>query len=55
VGLRSALAAEDVRCAHLEPVADVAEAVARERARLGRDAPVAVLPEGPQTIPYLTG
>jgi nickel-dependent lactate racemase len=55
VGLKSDLADDDVRRAHLDPVADVGEAVARERARLGRDAPVAVLPEGPQTIPYVTG
>jgi nickel-dependent lactate racemase len=55
VALKSELPDEDVRRAHLEPVADVGEAVARERARLGREAPVAVLPEGPQTIPYVTG
>jgi lactate racemase len=28
--------------------------VARELDRIGRDAPVAVLPEGPMTIPYLS-
>jgi nickel-dependent lactate racemase len=54
VGLRSELADEDVRRAHLEPIADVGSAVARELERLGRDAPVAVLPEGPQTIPYVS-
>jgi lactate racemase len=53
VGLRSELAEEDVRRAHLEPIADVGTAVARELERLGPDAPVAVLPEGPQTIPYV--
>jgi lactate racemase len=53
VGLRSELPDADVRRAHLEPIADVGEAVARERERVGRDAPVAVLPEGPQTIPYV--
>jgi nickel-dependent lactate racemase len=53
VGLQSELPAEDVRRAHLEPIADVAVAVERELDRLGLDAPVAVLPEGPQTIPYL--
>jgi nickel-dependent lactate racemase len=53
VGLRSELPDEDVRRAHLEPIGDVGEAVARELARLGGDAPVAVLPEGPQTIPYV--
>jgi len=54
VGLRSELAADDVRRAHLEPIADVGAAVARELERRGRDAPVAVLPEGPQTIPYVS-
>jgi nickel-dependent lactate racemase len=54
VGLLSELPAEDVRRAHLEPIDDVAAAVGRELARLGADAPVAVLPEGPQTIPYVS-
>jgi len=54
VGLRSELPDEDVRRAHLEPIADVGAAVARERDRIGKDAPVAVLPEGPQTIPYVS-
>ena len=45
--------ADEVRRAHLEPVADVAAAVAAELERRGRDTPVAVLPEGPMTIPYL--
>jgi len=53
VGLRSELPAEDVRRAHLEPIEDVGAAVARELARIGEGAPVAVLPEGPQTIPYV--
>lgn len=53
VGLLSEIPDEQVRQAHLEPVADLASAVAGERARLGGDAPVAVLPEGPMTIPYL--
>jgi nickel-dependent lactate racemase len=54
VGLRSELLAEDVRRAHLEPIEDVGAAVAQERARIGENAPVAVLPEGPQTIPYVS-
>jgi nickel-dependent lactate racemase len=55
VGLYSDLPAEDVRRAHLEPVADVEAALAAELARLGPDVPVAVLPEGPMTIPYVQG
>ena len=53
VGLYSDLPAADVRRAHLEPVADVAHALAAELERLGPDVPVAVLPEGPMTIPYV--
>ena len=53
VGLYSEIRPEEVARAHLEPLDDVGAAVARELARLGADAPVAVLPEGPMTIPYL--
>jgi nickel-dependent lactate racemase len=42
-----------VRAAHFEPVDDVASAVRAELARAGRDATLCVLPQGPQTIPYL--
>ena len=54
VGLYSQIPAEDVKRAHLEPLADIGAAVAAERRRLGAEAPVAVLPEGPMTIPYLS-
>jgi lactate racemase len=53
VALLSELPADEVLRAHLEPIRDVAETVARELRALGEDAPVAVLPEGPMTIPYL--
>src|SRR4029078_12717791 len=53
VGLKSDLADDDVRKAHLEPVHDVNRRVAEEAEKLGRDARVAVLPEGPMGIPYL--
>jgi lactate racemase len=53
VGLHSELPASEVRAAHLEPVGDIAQAVADELRRIGQDAPVAVLPEGPMTIPYI--
>jgi lactate racemase len=53
VGLHSDLPADDVRRAHLEPIEDIAAAVEREIGRIGADAPIAVLPEGPQTIPYV--
>jgi lactate racemase len=44
---------DEVRRAHLEPLADIATAVDAELARVGKDAAVAILPEGPMTIPYL--
>jgi nickel-dependent lactate racemase len=53
VGLVSELPADEVRRAHLEPVADVSARLGAELARRGRDVPIAVLPEGPMTIPYL--
>jgi nickel-dependent lactate racemase len=53
VGLFSELPEEDVRRAHLEPVGDVGARLAEEIRRRGADAQVAVLPEGPMTIPYL--
>ena len=53
VGLFSELPAEAVRAAHLEPVEDIAARLREELARRG-DVPIAVLPEGPMTIPYLS-
>jgi nickel-dependent lactate racemase len=52
-GLYSEIPADQVRRAHLEPVADVSAALAEEVRKAGRDVPIAVLPEGPMTIPYL--
>jgi nickel-dependent lactate racemase len=53
VGLYSELLPDDVKRAHLEPLADLGAAVAAEVQRRGGEVPVAVLPEGPMTIPYL--
>jgi lactate racemase len=53
VGLHSALPPDEVRRAFLEPVEDPSARIAAELAALGKDTPVAVLPEGPMTIPYL--
>jgi len=53
VGLLSELRPADVKRAHLEPIDDVGAAVKQELQRIGQDAPIAVLPEGPQTIPYV--
>ncbi|HEX3697566.1 MAG TPA: nickel-dependent lactate racemase [Polyangia bacterium] len=53
VGLYSELSPAEVRRAHLEPVGDVSARIRDELGRRGGDVPIAVLPEGPQTIPYL--
>jgi nickel-dependent lactate racemase len=55
VGLHSELDPDEVRRAHLEPVADLSARLREEVARRGKDAAIAVLPEGPMTIPYLGG
>ncbi len=52
-GLYSEIAPDEVKRAHLEPVSDVSAALAHEVRKAGRDVPIAVLPEGPMTIPYL--
>ena len=54
VGLYSELPVDEVRKAHMEPVSDITRRVAGELEKLGADAPIAVMPEGPMTIPYLT-
>jgi nickel-dependent lactate racemase len=51
--LYSSLPDEAVRAAHLTPCHDIGQAVREELARLGPEARVAVLPQGPLTIPYL--
>jgi nickel-dependent lactate racemase len=53
VALYSDIPPEDVRRVHLEPVADITAKISEELENIGRDAPVAVLPEGPMTVPYL--
>ena len=53
VALFSELADEDVRRAHLEPTDDLRGCINEELKRIGGEAPIAVLPEGPLTIPYL--
>ena len=54
VGLFSSIPPADVRRAHLEPVGRHRPRVCRKNCGgSGRCAPVAVIPEGPMTIPYL--
>ena len=45
--------AADVRSCQIEPVADLQAAVEAEVRRRGTGIPVAVLPDGPLTIPYV--
>jgi nickel-dependent lactate racemase len=49
------LAPEQLRAAWLEPIDDVARSVASRLAAAGAGARLAVLPQGPQTIPYVLG
>ncbi len=53
IGLYSELAAADVARAHLEPIADLATRLGELVADYGGDVAVAVLPEGPMTIPFV--
>ncbi len=50
----SYLSADDLASAHLDASSDVAATVRTALAAAGPDARVCVLPEGPQTIPYLS-
>jgi lactate racemase len=49
----SGLSEREIRSAHFEPIDDVGAAVARALAAAGPHATLCVLPQGPQTIPYL--
>ena len=53
VALHSDIPPEDVRNVHLEPVDDVAARIGEELEKIGPDAPIAILPEGPMAVPYL--
>ena len=52
--LYSTLPDSEVRAAHLKPVGDIGGLVRRLQAATGPDCRIAVLPEGPQTVPYVT-
>jgi nickel-dependent lactate racemase len=51
----SHLSDADLATAHLEQTADISATVAEALAAAGPDARLCVLPEGPQTIPYIAG
>ena len=50
----SGLTPDAIRSAHFEPITDVAMAARTALAEAGPEATLAVLPHGPQTIPYLS-
>jgi nickel-dependent lactate racemase len=53
VEIQSSIDSHALRRAHLKPVDSINEALRNELDRIGKDAPIAVLPEGPVTVPYL--
>lgn len=54
VALYSEIPVDEVKRAHIEPISDIAQRIQQEISRIGSDARIAVLPEGPMTIPYLS-
>jgi hypothetical protein len=50
----SYLTAEQVRAAHLEPVGDLQEAIDEQVERIGPEGSICAIPQGPQTILYVT-
>ena len=51
----SGLSASEISAAHFTPIDDVATTVQHALTRAGSAATLCVLPQGPQTIPYLVG
>ncbi|MCE9637807.1 MAG: nickel-dependent lactate racemase [Planctomycetes bacterium] len=51
--VRSTIPDHSLRAMHLDPCPDIAAAVRAEVARIGPSARVAVLPQGPLTVPYV--
>lgn len=53
VSLFSELSEDMVRKAHMTPIENLEQTIKDTIEKLGADTPIAVLPEGPMTIPYL--
>jgi len=53
MGLHSLLPDDELRRAYVDPAPDLAAAVQAELDRIGADAPIAVLPTGFATVPYV--
>jgi len=49
----SGLSDGEIRAAHFDPIDEVGPAVQRALTAAGAQATLCVLPQGPQTIPYL--
>jgi hypothetical protein len=54
IALYSEIPEEAVARVHLEPISDLDDFLRGKVDQYGSDAPIAVLPEGPMTIPYLS-
>lgn len=54
VYLYSKLPEKDVLACHLEPIEDIEKTVAKIKKKFGGSLKIAVLPDGPMTIPYLS-
>ena len=54
IGVFSELDSALVKRAHFEPITDVRDRIDEEIARQGRPLRIAVMPEGPMTIPFLS-
>jgi len=54
VALYSEIPPGEVQRAHLEPIIDLNAYIEEQLQQNGTDTPVAVMPEGPMTIPYLS-
>ena len=44
---------DEIRAAHFTPIDDIASSVQETLRRAGRESTLCILPQGPQTIPYL--
>ncbi len=53
VALYSDIDAQQASKAYFEPISDIAQRVQQELEHVGKDSPIAVLPEGFMTIPYI--
>lgn len=53
LSLCSALSDQDVRKAYMTPTGDINDYIEKVLRKTGKNTPVAIMPEGPLTIPYI--